>query len=204
MDITNREHYALLAESKFPTYLRGDILLTNNPHSWLAKIIRKATQEKGEAKSKVNHGLIYVMAGWGIEAGAFKIGLVPLRPYFVGNYTIYRVRRKGLTLDQRSRIIAEAFKMQGTPYDYLQLLGFLAYHYTGWKWTQKYLQLPGLEVCTTFIQEVYKRAGFPFDLEQRKKAEEIFGIHLGAKLAPDDIYDIAIANPELYEFKLVN
>jgi cell wall-associated NlpC family hydrolase len=172
-----KELFKLQADKNFPIFKRGDIILTNHRTSWIAKQIRKLTREAGEGFSLVNHALIYISDGRGIEAGSWRIYFCKIKKYFTGNHEVYIMRKIGLTDAERNEKVWEAIKYLNRTYGYLQIAGLAIYNKTGWRWAKK-IKTPFGMICSGLVGQVY------FDRQD---------------MSPDCIMDYAIENSAIWE-----
>lgn len=180
MTKSNYKNLDIQKEQNYSAFVRGDTILTLSLHSRFAKLVQWFTRDKGEAPTKVNHTAIYIGQGKVIEAAGFKISIASLKKYFKGHHHVYHGRNQQFNGIARNAIVAEAMVYKGRVYDYLQIGGFALYKLTGRTFFKKYLQIPWLEVCSTFWAEVHDKIGYRIN---------------GNKVAPDDIYDYLNAHP---------
>jgi hypothetical protein len=180
--------------------LPGDSIFTFNKTSKISAEIIDSTTAKGEEESKVNHVFKYIAHGLIVDIG-LKIEPGYLAEYFQGNHDVYLIRRKDISNERRIRMAYEIMKMINSPYDGLQIIGFKLYSWTGWKWTKKVFQVPGLEVCSTAIALADKRARCSITKKMVEKTREISPDITHGKYTPDDLFDVAKANPEYFKIR---
>jgi hypothetical protein len=175
----------------------GDTILTNNKDSYVAGQIRESTTAEGEKPSLVNHACKYIGYGLIVDIGA-TVEPDYLNKYFQGQHDVWLVRRTDISYDKRIKIVYYMMKQINRQYDWLQIAGFKIYDWTGWKWTKKVFQIPGLEVCSTAITKADRRAGVKITKEMIKNTQVISPDITYNKYTPDDLHDIATANPDKY------
>ena len=103
--------------------------------------------------------------------------------YLEQNYpqAIYSTGRIPLTDAQRVSIVAEATKLLGTPYSWLDYLSIGLYRFhIRFGFIERYIQDSGHMICSQLVDEVYKRAGIALFSDGR----------LPQSVTPGDIADV--------------
>jgi uncharacterized protein YycO len=106
--------------------------------------------------SRYTHAFVVVDDGMVIEAKPGGAEKNPVAPY-VGKAIFSRL---DLTEEQRSRVIEEAKKLEGTPYSFLDYLALALLHFgIRPKRLRKYIADSGHMICSQLVDEAYLRAG---------------------------------------------
>ena len=92
-------------------------------------------------------------------------------------------RKPDLTMEQRYEIANEAICYEGKKYDWLLIFGKLLTWLTGLVWFERWLQIPGREMCCTLVAKVYHDV-----------VGETFGKKTWHEVTTDDIDDYCHKN----------
>lgn len=142
-------------------------------HGFVAKVIRAATE------SHVNHAGIFLGGGKVVEAQPHGAVIVSANRYLKSA----RWSNLPLTDEQRARIVAEAARMQGRKYGFVDIAVLGLVHVVGWhtpQWVRDYLQRSDRLICSQLVDLVYTRAGIHLFNDGRVPAE----------VTPGDLLDV--------------
>jgi hypothetical protein len=147
-----KEFYKEIESKNFPMLKRGDLIFTNNHHSFFAKAIRFFGRLSGR-QPLCNHVEMYVGSGKAFSAD-YVMKLHQIKRYFSGKHDVYILSRTDLYKDDRDALIAEAMLWEWKPYDVkgiiLQALDVI----TGKKLSEKYND-EKLAYCSELVQRLY-------------------------------------------------
>ena len=150
-----KEIYKQLKVDNFPMLVRGDIVLTNNIESKIAKLIRLKAKLKGN-EAHCNHEEMYLLNGQCIGANK-KVEIGDLKRFFDGKHEVYIFRDKLLDTELRNELILEAIKWYGTPYDALGIVWQGLDAVTFSTFFSRTFNKGLLVYCSEFVQRVYWR-----------------------------------------------